>query len=143
MHEGQKGARQLLFLLQGRGIISKDNFAFPAHARLKARRDFLRVRECGKKAHSRHLLVVYAPNEMNSRLGIAVTKKTEASAVNRNRVKRVIREIFRLHYSRILGNFDFVVVVRKNVKELPYEELSREFLGVLMREGLLEKKRDA
>ncbi|NMC63447.1 MAG: ribonuclease P protein component [SAR324 cluster bacterium] len=130
------------FLLQGRGIISKTNFTFPARARLKTRRDFLQVRECGKRVYSRHLLVVYAPNEKNSRLGIAVTKKTEALAVNRNRVKRVIREIFRLHYHRILGNFDFVVIVRKNVKELSYQGLLREFLDILMKEGLLKKKRD-
>lgn len=48
------------------------------------------------------------------RLGLAVPKKHINSAVERNRLKRIIRESFRVNQNKLKGN-DFVVVVRKKL----------------------------
>ena len=54
------------------------------------------------------------PNTVNTgRLGITVSKKVSKRAVDRNRIKRLVRESFRdLHTS--LPNNDFVIIARNN-----------------------------
>ena len=53
-----------------------------------------------------------------SRLGLVVSKKNISTAVERNRVKRVIRESFRKNKSQI-PNLDVVVLIRKGIDVLP------------------------
>lgn len=133
----RKGASKLLFQLRGRAITSRATFSLPGDSRLKARRDFLRVREYGRKVHSRHFLVVYAPSERAARIGIAVTKKSEPSAVKRNLIKRRVREVFRLHRCRLKGNFDIVVVARRGASKAPFSAVSKEIVDAFELAGLL------
>src|SRR5690606_8110681 len=70
---------------------------FPPSARLKRRQEFLRVQREGTRVHTPHYVVVVLRRPEGDdvrRLGITVTKKV-AGAVGRNRVKRVVREVFR------------------------------------------------
>ncbi len=153
MRAVQKGASRLLLQLRGKAITGRANSSFPADARLKRRKDFLRVRECGKKSHSRHFLVVYAqseritgdpdtggdPGTAVSRLGIAVTKKSEASSVKRNRMKRLIREVFRLNRYRVKRGFDIVVIARGEFNALKFADVEREILDNMARGRLLNE----
>lgn len=60
-------------------------------------------------------LVLARPNSLAiARLGLAVSKKNNRRAVDRNRVKRVIRESFRIHQHQLSG-FDLVVVTRQGI----------------------------
>ena len=67
----------------------------------------------GKVRESRGPLTVYAiPNELgHSRLGLSVGRKV-GTAPKRNRIKRLIRESFRLMQHDLPGGFDIVVIVR-------------------------------
>nr|WP_306670719.1 MULTISPECIES: ribonuclease P protein component [unclassified Endozoicomonas] len=70
------------------------------------------------KVSSRHLLILACRNELNHpRLGLVIAKKNIRKATGRNRVKRHIRETFRLHQSE-LGNLDIVVLARRGLDEL-------------------------
>ncbi|MDO8464851.1 MAG: ribonuclease P protein component [Gallionella sp.] len=61
----------------------------------------------------RHFKVFFAHNgQKNARLGIMVGKKTLSGSVDRNRVKRIIREAFRQHGIKQC-KFDVVVMVRR------------------------------
>lgn len=112
--------------------------SLPGRARLKKRREFLRVREQGRKAQSRHLLVVYAPSDqLRSRIGLAVTKKVEPSSVKRNRIKRVLREVFRLNQYRLRGNFDIVIIARAGLEAMQYKLIEAEVLSLFRREKLI------
>lgn len=66
------------------------------------------------------------------RLGMAVTKKT-GNAVWRNRVRRLIREVFRLEQEQISAGHDIVVVPKKgtNPRELSFSSLQGELLPIL------------
>jgi ribonuclease P protein component len=58
--------------------------------------------------------IFFARNFLNNaRLGIVASKKTLPNAINRNRAKRFIREVFR-HHSIKLCNLDLVVMVRRD-----------------------------
>ena len=63
-----------------------------------------------------------------ARLGIAATRKMGA-AVERNRAKRLVREVFRHH--KPAGALDVVVVPRREMLDAPYERIEAEYLALL------------
>ena len=65
-----------------------------------------------------------------ARLGIAATRKMGA-AVERNRAKRLVREVFRHH--KPVGAIDVVVVPRREILDAPYANVEAEFLLLLSR----------
>lgn len=128
--------------LPQRATTSKRRFTFPASARLKERKDFLRVREYGKRAYSRHFLVSFVPSNAavssgSSRLGIAVTKKVERSAAKRNRVKRCVREFFRMCRPAFVQNVDIVVVARDASGLGRAKDVAEELYAILKSQKLI------
>jgi ribonuclease P protein component len=100
--------------------------------RLRHRRDFLRAQAQGKRLYTRHFGVTLAPPAAEvARLGLVVGKRM-GKAVQRNRVKRLLREFFRRHHSK-LPVVDLVIMAKKGAAALGYhqveEELSRLLLG--------------
>ncbi|MHC5037994.1 MAG: ribonuclease P protein component [Planctomycetota bacterium] len=88
-------------------------FRFPKALRLQKLTQFDRVFREGKRISDTRMMLVYAPNGLtHSRIGIVAGRKV-GRAVERNRVKRVLREAFRLHRERLSAGYDFVVVPRK------------------------------
>jgi len=65
-----------------------------------------------------------------SRLGIALSRRLVPLAVERNRVKRVVREAFRRHGAKDSGH-DCVVALRAAVGSIPGRELMRELATLL------------
>ena len=66
---------------------------YPPSARVRRRADYRRIQASRSRTHTRHFLVVIVPSG-SQRFGVTVTKKI-GNAVVRNRVKRVLREVFR------------------------------------------------
>lgn len=76
-----------------------------------------------KKTANRHFLILYRKNSQNQpRLGLIVAKKHVKLAVQRNRIKRIIRETFRKVQCE-LSNYDIVVLVKKNADTLDNETI--------------------
>ena len=67
------------------------------------------------------------------RLGVGLSKKF-GNAVERNRAKRQVREIFRLHKDRIQPGFDLVFLVYPG--DFGYHDRERQFLQLLARAGI-------
>ncbi|WP_422136072.1 ribonuclease P protein component [Endozoicomonas sp. ALD040] len=95
------------------------SFAFGRDLRLCSAADFKQVfNRTDIKVSSRHLLILACQNELDHpRLGLVIAKKNIRKATGRNRVKRHIRETFRLHQGE-LGNLDIVVLARRGLGEL-------------------------
>jgi ribonuclease P protein component len=89
---------------------------YPRTYRLLATADYQRVfRNTEVKTSDRFLTVLAVSNALqHPRLGSAVSIRSAGNAVQRNRVKRLIRESFRL-YQDILGGHDLVVLVRPGI----------------------------
>lgn len=108
---------------------------FPPSARLKRRADFLRVQNGGSKRHVRHFLVFTrtradAEGEQDlptARLGITVTRKI-GNAVERNRIKRMLRDVFRRERETLPTGIDMVWVAKRQAKGVTYDEVRGDFL---------------
>lgn len=105
---------------------------FRRRQRLGHRREFDAVFSAHVRKHRGPLTVFAIPNKLpNHRLGLSVPRRV-GNAVVRNRVKRRLREAFRLlQYEMEMhdkGGFDFVIAVRPHepMGEAEYRELLRE-----------------
>jgi len=85
--------------------------SYPRHLRLVHKKDFERVYREGLRARGASLLVVGAPNELpHARLGLSVGKSIWKGAVERNRVRRVFREAFRLSQHELPPGLDLILI---------------------------------
>jgi len=109
---------------------------FPRTARVRARADFDRIFEHGRRQATPRLAVHWHAGNTPARLGLAVSRKVDPNAVGRNRIKRALREVFRQHRFQ-LATGDYVVVARPAAREATREQLERHFLDVLRRLGAL------
>jgi ribonuclease P protein component len=73
------------------------------------------------------------------RLGVVTSKKVSNRAVDRNLVRRRLREIFRHHRAELFGPVDLVIIGRRNLLSAPYADVEREFIRLAEKAGLLKK----
>lgn len=85
---------------------------------LKSNDAFLRVYRKGERVHHKYFVLHALPNGLNrNRLGIKVGKKI-AGAVGRNRIKRLVREAYRLCDNKPSAFCDYVVVAKEGVENM-------------------------
>ncbi len=107
---------------------------------LKKNRDFRRLYARGRSASSDCLVVYTLRNRYGAgRLGITVGVKL-GGAVQRNRVKRLIREAYRLHKDEFSPNMDIVVVARHRAVTASYAHIERALLRCADRLGIRQKQ---
>ena len=90
---------------------------FPPERRLRKRPQYLACYQRGRRYFVKRFIVFVLPRGEQGdgcRLGMAVSKKT-GNAVQRNRVKRLLREFFRLHQHKWRLNCDIVVVAKRSM----------------------------
>ena len=106
---------------------------------LKENNEFRRINRKGKSAVSPQLVIYCQRNRRgHSRLGVSVSTKL-GCAVVRNRVRRRIREIYRLNKAKMLPGYDLIVVARVRAVETDYQKLDRTYLRLLEQLDLLRE----
>jgi len=95
----------------------------PGRGRLSRSAEFERVYKQGRSIANRHLVLYTFPNPSadRPRLGLSVSRKV-GGAVQRNRVKRLLREAFAQAESELKPDQDVVVVARPAAGELAERE---------------------
>ena len=99
--------------------------------RLSRSRDFDAVYRHGRSVSTRFLTLYWFAREDGDdspRLGLSVPKKAVARAVDRNRVKRRLRELWRARLESLPPGRDYVLIVRPGLAEAA-EERGSEWLG--------------
>lgn len=88
--------------------------------------------------HSNSFLVLYAKkNRLEAnRVGVTVSKKL-GGAVVRNRVRRRLREVYRLNESRFAAGWDIVVVARSRCITADFEKITAAYLSLAEKAGIL------
>ncbi|PIE57403.1 MAG: ribonuclease P protein component [Desulfobulbus propionicus] len=106
-------------------------FGLPKKDLLKTNREFNRVYQVGRRLYGDGFIIIYlANNRLQSRLGISVQRKV-GSAVQRNRIKRLVREVFRLHRDQFPEQADIVVAVRPGMSWKTAHTLHEAMVSVL------------
>ena len=107
--------------------------ALPRAERVRQRPDFERAYETGVRISGRFMTVFVVKNGgTEARLGIAATRKM-GDAVERNRAKRLARELFRHH--KIDAGLDVIIVPRRELVDAPFAILETDYLAALARRG--------
>jgi ribonuclease P protein component len=111
----------------------------PKPARLTRRAEFVAVRGKGKAQHGTFMVLSTwsSPSAELPRLGIIATRQV-GSAVERNRARRRLREIFRLHRAALPAGLWMVIVLRRAAVRATYAALAEEWRALAARAGYLK-----
>lgn len=95
----------------------------PPRLRLRRPAEFRAVLSTRRAINQGGLRLAFLANDLgHARLGLAIAKRVLPRAVDRNRLKRLIRESFR-HHRALLGGYDLVVLARQGVREHDNEQI--------------------
>ena len=111
---------------------------FGDDARLKERREFRQVFESGKKIVGRALILWHRVDaaEREPRLGLSVSAKV-GNAVRRNRLKRLLRETFRLRRSGLRPGVEMVAYPRASCAWKGRADAENDLLDLWRKAGLM------
>lgn len=123
------------------GMNAGPNAQYPRSARVLARPEFDAVFARGRRAAHPLLALHYLADERSARLGLAVSRKVDTRAVVRNRIKRVLRDVFRRERHGYPGGA-YVVVARPAAATATGAELASAFRHALRRLALPPSKAD-
>jgi ribonuclease P protein component len=109
---------------------------FRAGQRLRRQPDFRYVREKGRRhdCGAFSLWVVRRSPEVageitpGARVGVVASRVAVGNAVQRNRAKRRMRELFRRHQNLVPPEYDVLIVARSALNRLEYVEIERRFV---------------
>jgi len=110
---------------------SKTGQEYPRGARIVRKADFDVVYRNGKRRSSSHFTVFLKANDLpQSRFGFSI-KRALGGAVARNRIRRRIREVVRLHREEISAGWDFVIHPKANVEHAAFVALESDLVRLL------------
>ncbi len=98
---------------------------------LKENHEFRRLYHRGVSTAGRHLVLYCRRNKLGyNRLGLTVSAKL-TGAVQRNRIKRLFREAYRLNEDKFADGIDLVLVARARAVGATYQEIEKSLLHAL------------
>lgn len=107
---------------------------FDKSGRLRKRTEFLTVAALGKKLYLHDFIIVKAASDLSwPRIGITVSRKV-GNSVERNRIKRFVREFFRNNRDLFLSA-DYNIIARSGSVKLGFDEICQELADGLCRIG--------
>lgn len=106
---------------------------FPRSDRILKRDIFRRVYEQGRKFQARYFTAFVLPvSSRQPRIGITTTRKI-GNSVERNRARRLVREVFRRNKWLVPAEVDIVINVKRAMVEAAYRDLESDFIAFLER----------
>ena len=119
----------------------KERFLKMKHTyRIKQNYEFRRLYRRGNSVATPYLVVYALKTRRNiNRIGLTVTPKL-GGAVVRNRIKRLLREAYRLNEDKICTSYDFIFVARSRMIGAKCQKVERELMRAMKQLGLLIKQ---
>lgn len=112
-----------------------NSFALSKEEKVLKRKDFIRRSSNDRKRVFPHFLVIMKPNNLGiTRLGLTVGKN-RGGAVQRNRIKRLLREFFRRSKNKLPPSQDIIIVALKGSDPLTYCQVLEELTPLMVGSG--------
>jgi ribonuclease P protein component len=89
---------------------------------LNKKSDFSNMRKDGRRFNLPYITIVYLPNNIETRIAFALSRKL-ANSVMRNKVRRRIREIVRLHCESNKLPYDILFIPKKSILGAEYSDI--------------------
>ena len=106
---------------------------------IKENHEFRRMYQKGASAVGGGMVVYCRKNRLgHNRLGVVSSVKI-GNAVVRNRSRRRLREVYRLHGAELKQGYDIILVARAKTAKAPWKELNDTFLHLCRKLNLLEE----
>ena len=97
---------------------------------IKSSEEYTEIINTSKSKKSKYFSVYYRKNNNSNRYGITVPKKT-GTAVTRNKIKRRVKNIIDNNKKIVHNGYDYVIIIKKGILELTYEEIEKELLKLI------------
>ncbi|MBC3536334.1 ribonuclease P protein component [Megasphaera hominis] len=109
--------------------------------RLRKNREYQLVYRRGKSFVNRLVVLYVLPRspKQPSRIGF-VTGKKIGCAVERNRCRRLMKEVYRLHQDSLQDGYDVVLIGRSYLKDVGYKEAEKSILQLFRRANIWKKR---
>lgn len=105
---------------------------------LKKNNDFRNVYNNGKSKADRILVLYTFENQQGvNRIGVSVSKKVGNSVI-RHRIKRLVKEYYRLNETSFQKGFDIVVIARNAAKTADFEKIGKSVIKLAAMQGILD-----
>jgi len=101
---------------------------------IKSSREYTEIINNGKSIKSKNFSIYYRNNDEKNRYGISIPKKT-GKAVIRNKIKRRIKNIIDNNKNSMQSSYDYVIIIRKGILELTYQDMEKELLKLISNIG--------
>lgn len=103
---------------------------FRADQRLRKAGDFRAVREAGRRHDGGAFLLTWRahPEATQTRVGVVASRASVGGAVQRNRAKRRLREVFRKHQALVPAGLDVVLTARPATLRMDFAEIEQRFI---------------
>lgn len=106
---------------------------------MKSSREFANVYENGRSRGNRTLVLYVLRNQTDSNtLGLVVSKKVGNSVV-RHRLRRLMKENYRLMESRLNAGYDMIFIAKTSAKEATYSEIGEAMTHLLRKSGIIKE----
>lgn len=104
--------------------------------KIRNNREFRKVYDKGKSIANKHLVMFYIKNGLDyNRVGFSTTKKL-GNAIIRNRVKRLIKESYRLNNHELTNGYDIVFLARVRANNASYKDIEKSIINLFKRSKL-------
>jgi len=108
---------------------------------IKKNEDFHRIIKSGNIHTSRYLVLYILPYNGNiNRVGFTVTRKIKGS-VKRNRIRRLMKECFRLNQNIIKQGYEMIFLAKQNALDADYYDVRNSIFELFKKAKIMERKK--
>jgi len=114
-------------------------FSFPKEGRLKSNSDFINIYRRGRIFRGENFLLYILPNGLDrNRIGFSISKKKVKKSTKRNRIKRLLRESYRLNSANFRKGLDMIMSLsRENVESMSLKTAESEMMDLFKKANII------
>lgn len=101
---------------------------------IKSKFEYTEIIKKSKYIKNKYFVIYFRQNDSNNRYGISVPTKTGKAHI-RNKIKRRLKNIIDNNQINIQNSYDYVIIVRKSIVELNYQQMENNFLALIEKMG--------